>query len=139
MVVRAVVASLWGASSRPNVVVMSWWSVVAWSGGERALGEGLRVHLHISKVHRSLNEIPVIMPGEGILAVEKKGGYVDVRIRMKATLWRDIEKRARDEGKSVEHVLFELFEKLAAFGLSYNDWLRNEEEKRVSETPTYIQ
>ena len=97
------------------------------------------VNVHISKVHHSLNEIPVIMPGEGILAVEKKGGYVDVRIRMKATLWRDIEKRARDEGKSVEYVLFEVFENLAAFGLSYNDWLRNEEEKRVSETPTYIQ
>jgi len=75
---------------------------------------------HLTKSHPDY--VPAIFPGEGVTAVEWKGGYVEVKIRMKKSLWHDIRLRAIENNTTTDKLVFECLSKLAAFGNEYQLW-----------------
>jgi hypothetical protein len=62
------------------------------------------VNIHISKAH-SLTDTPDIYPGEGVEVV-RRGGYVELVIKMRRSLWDDIRRSSIEENVPVEVVVF---------------------------------
>lgn len=76
------------------------------------------VAIHLAKTH-SIMETPDIYPGEEI-SVAQKGNCVELVIRMKRSLWEDIRRRAKEENKHVDNMVFKGLADLAAFGTKLN-------------------
>jgi len=86
------------------------------------------VSIHIAKSH-SILEAPTIYPGEG-LEIKKRGSFVEVKLRIKRTLWNDIEKRTLEKGIRLDDLIFDCLSNLAAFGNNWSLWkiAENKEE-----------
>ena len=86
-------------------------------GREFDTDKGLK--LHMSRVHPPENED--MMPGEYI-EVHSRGDFVELRVIMKRTLWRDICRKAQMENARVDHMLFKCLTNLATFGTEFEYW-----------------
>ena len=75
------------------------------------------VNIHIAKSH-SISEAPTVYPGEKIEVLKREGNYIEVKIRMKKTLWEDINKRAAEVGEKVENLVFDGLSDVAVYGSS---------------------
>jgi len=80
------------------------------------------VNIHMARKHS-----PDIYLGEGV-SVKHEGWFVELNIRMRRTLWRDIRLRAIEHRLPEDQLIFKVLSKLAAFGLDYDLW-RDADEK----------
>lgn len=62
----------------------------------RKFPSGRALNIHISKKHLGEDPAPTFY-GEGILGVEKKGDYADIRVRVRKGLWDGIVGASRIE------------------------------------------
>ncbi len=88
---------------------------------------------HITKSH-SLSDPPTVYPGEG-LEVTNDGGYLIIKLRVKRSLWDNIQRRRREMNLNMEEFFFDVLGNMAAFGDEYEYWMRrNNTQKEL----TYI-
>jgi hypothetical protein len=75
------------------------------------------VNIHIARSHR-LEEAPTIYPGES-LEVRNAGSFVELRLRVKRSLWECIRMRASELNLPLDYMVFNCLSNLAAFGLDH--------------------
>jgi len=62
------------------------------------------LNIHITKIH-TRDERPPLYHGEGIKDIKSEGRFVDLRIRIKRSLWNDIKRTAMFERMKPEEVI----------------------------------
>lgn len=62
------------------------------------------LNIHISKIHAG-DELPPTYMGEGIKDIKREGQYVVLKIRIKRSLWHDVEKAAFSERITPEEAI----------------------------------
>jgi hypothetical protein len=89
------------------------------------------LNTHISKSHPNINP-PLIYADEG-LEVKHRGCHVELKVRVRRTLWKDLEARAREEQITLEELIFHTLTNLAAFGREYKSYI-----DVASRKPNYV-
>jgi len=84
------------------------------------------VNIHMARKHS-----PDIYLGEG-MNVKHEGWFVELNIRMRRTLWRDIRMRAIESRLPEDRLIFKALSKLASLGLDYSLYGESEEK------PSYV-
>jgi hypothetical protein len=93
-------------------------------GCNRVFWSAKALNIHITKTHAA-DEQPPLYVGEGIRDIKSEGRYVDLRIRIKRTLWDSIKRVALSESIKPDEVIIASLVNLTVHGA------------RVEE-PTYI-
>ncbi|MEM3361613.1 MAG: hypothetical protein QXV85_10465 [Candidatus Bathyarchaeia archaeon] len=83
------------------------------------------LNIHISKVHAG-EKLPPLYVGEGILDVESEGRFVNLKIRIKRSLWDDIKKVALSERIKPEEAIIASLVNLTVYGA------------KIEEKPEYV-
>ena len=83
------------------------------------------LNIHIGKIHAG-DELPPLYLEEGIKDVESQGNYVDLRIRIKRSLWDGIKKAASSERIKPDEAIIASLVNLTVYGA------------KIEEEPTYI-
>lgn len=91
----------------------------------RSFESAKALNIHISKIHAG-DERPPLYFEEGIKDVQSEGRYVDLRIRIKRSLWNGVKKVASSERIRLDEAVIAAFVNLTVYGA------------KVREEPTYI-
>jgi len=83
------------------------------------------LNVHITKSHAG-DEMPPRYVGEGIEEVKTEGSFVDLRIRIKRSLWNGIKKTASSEKIKPDDVIIASLVNLTVYGA------------KIEQEPTYI-
>jgi len=92
---------------------------------DRVFDSAKALNIHISKIHAGDDQPPLYF-GEGIKDIQSEGRFVDLRIRIKRTLWDDIKKVALSERIKPDEAIIAGLVNLTVYGA------------KVKEEPTYI-
>jgi hypothetical protein len=82
---------------------------------KRAFSSARALNIHIGKVH-SGEKPPPLYSGEGILDVESDRGYINLKIRIKRSLWDGIKRIALFERIKPEQAIITSLVNLTAYG-----------------------
>ncbi|MCD6572107.1 MAG: C2H2-type zinc finger protein [Thermoplasmata archaeon] len=80
------------------------------------------LNIHISKIHAGDNP-PPLYHGEGVLDVKSHGHYVDLRIRIKRSLWNGIKKAASSERIKLDEAIIASLVNLTVYGAKIKEEL----------------
>lgn len=89
------------------------------------------LNAHLTKAHHD-QEPPIMYADEGMELVHK-GCHVELKVRMRRTLWKDIEMRAREANMSLEQLVFQTLVNIASYGKEWYLWT-----ERRTKKPTYV-
>jgi hypothetical protein len=89
------------------------------------------LNTHLAKAHKG-EAPPLIYANEG-MQVKNEGAFTRLDIRIRRSLWKDIENAAQNNKVTVEELVFNTLTKLGAFGKEWVKW----NEKLLKE-PTYV-
>jgi hypothetical protein len=82
---------------------------------KRAFSSARALNIHIGKVH-SGEKPPPLYSGEGILDVESDRGYINLKIRIKRSLWDGIKRIALFERIKPEEAIIASLVNLTVYG-----------------------
>jgi hypothetical protein len=89
------------------------------------------LNIHQTKTHPDM-EPPVKYADEDIEVIDR-GSHVEMRIIMRRTLWKDIERRMKEAKTTIDDLVFDTLVNIAAFGDEWASMMKN-----TAREPTYI-
>jgi len=90
-------------------------------------------NIHISKTHIE-DKPPPLYAEEGIKEIQRRGQYIDLRIRIKRTLWDSIKKVATSEKLKPEEAIIASLVNLTVYGAT----IETETKTKTEIKTTYI-
>jgi hypothetical protein len=89
------------------------------------------LNTHLSKAHP--NQEPLLIYADEGMEITHKGYHVEMKVRMRRTLWKDLERRAQEAQMTLDELVFQTLTNLAAFGREWELWTET-----LAKKPTYI-